>query len=208
MSDKKETKKIGKKGQYQYIRQEQKRRIIKTVLFFMPTVILLIAGYIIYDTRENLLTVAAILGCLPAGKQLVGMIMILMYKSMKPELYEKINSKKGSLTMVYEIVLTNYDRNTFVDAIAICGNEVVGYTSSEKADVKYAAENTRKILHHNGYKVDVKIIKDEKAFLNRLDTLNANAESLRADIPFTPDERYPDLSREEMIKHTILAISL
>lgn len=208
MSDKKETKKIGKKGQYQYIRQEQKRRIIKTVLFFMPTVILLIAGYIIYDTRESLLTVAAILGCLPAGKQLVGMIMILMYKSMKPELYEKINSKKGSLTMVYEIVLTNYDKNTFVDAIAICGNEVVGYTSSEKADVKYAAENTRKILHHNGYKVDVKIIKDEKAFLNRLDTLNANAESLRADIPFTPDERYPDLSREEMIKHTILAISL
>lgn len=208
MSNENEIKKIGKKGQYQYISQEQKRRIIKTILFFMPTVILLIAGYIIYDTRENLLTVAAILGCLPAGKQLVSMIMILMYKSMKYELYEKINSKKGSLTMIYELILTNYDKNTFVDAIAICGNEVVGYTSSEKADVKYVAENTQKILHNNGYKVDVRIIKDEKAFLNRLDTLNANAESLRADIPFTPDERYPDLSREEMIKHTILAISL
>lgn len=208
MSNENEIKKIGKKGQYQYISQEQKRRIIKTILFFMPTVILLIAGYIIYDTRENLLTVAAILGCLPAGKQLVSMIMILMYKSMKYELYEKINSKKGSLTMIYELILTNYDKNTFVDAIAICGNEVVGYTSSEKADVKYVAEITQKILHNNGYKVDVRIIKDEKAFLNRLDTLNANAESLRADIPFTPDERYPDLSREEMIKHTILAISL
>ena len=45
-------------------------------------------------------------------------------------------------------------------------------------------------------------------FLERLDSMNEHKESLRNGIKFTPDERYPDLSREELIKHTILAICL
>lgn len=208
MSNKKEAVKIGEKGQYQYINQEKKRRIIKTILFFMPTILLLIAGIAIWGSRENILTVLAIVFCLPAGKQLVGLIMIFMYKSMTPELHQKIFEKKGSLTMVYETILTNYEKNTLVDAIAICGNQVVGYTSSPKADLKYVEQNTQKILRHNGYGVTVKLFKEEKPFLERMDSLNANAQSLRADIPFTPDEHYPEYTREEMIRHTILTISL
>ena len=200
--------KIGKKGQYQYISQEKKRRIIRTILCFFPAILFFVTGLIWFGTRDNLLTVAAVLLCLPAGKQLVGLIMIMMFKSMNPDLHRRIDEHKGSLTMVYECILTNYEKNTMVEAFAICGDQVVGYTSSAKADIKYVEQNTQKILRNNGYGVTVKLIKDEKQFLNRLDTLNENCESLRADIPFTPDERYPDLSREELIKHTILAISL
>ena len=54
----------------------------------------------------------------------------------------------------------------------------------------------------------MKILKDLKPYLERLDSMNEHKESLRSGIKFTPDERYPDLSREELIKHTILAICL
>lgn len=208
MRNNKETSQQGKKGQFQYISQEKKRRVIKTILFFMPTIILLIAGHLIYDTRENILTIFAILFCLPAAKQFVGLIIIWMYKSMNLDLYNRIHKKKGTLTMIYEAILTNYDKNTYVDAIAICGNQVVGYTSSEKADLKYAEEHTQKILRHNGFCVHVKIFKDLNPFLERMHSLNEHADSLRADIPFKPDDKYPDLSREELIRHTILTISL
>ncbi len=201
--------KIGKKGDFQYIAQEKKRRLIKTVCFFAVPIILLIAGILYFDTRENVVTIIAILLCLPAGKQMVGLIMIWLYKSMDKAKYDKIQQHKGSLTMVYETVLTNYEKSTFVDAFAICGNQVVGYTSSDKADIKYVEEHTQKILRHNEFKgVTVKILKDFNHFVERMDSLNANEASLRADIPYTPDPKYPDLSREELIKHTILAISL
>ena len=72
----------------------------------------------------------------------------------------------------------------------------------------YLAEQSQKIIRKNGYKVDVKILKDLKPYLERLDSMNEHKESLRNGIKFTPDERYPDLSREELIKHTILAICL
>ena len=45
-------------------------------------------------------------------------------------------------------------------------------------------------------------------FLERLDSMNAHKESLEEGIKFRPDEKYPELSRNELIKHTILAICL
>ena len=201
-------KKTGKKGDYQYVQMEKKRRILSTALFFVFPILFLIAGILIWGDRMNVLTIVAVVLCLPAGKRLVSLIMILMYQTMEEEKYQKIEVHKGSLTMVYECILTNYEKNTFVDAFAICGNQVIGYTSSEKADIKYAEVQTQRLIRNNGYGVTVKILKDYNRFIERLDSLNEHEASLRADIPFTPDEKYPDLSREEVIKHTILAISL
>ena len=38
--------------------------------------------------------------------------------------------------------------------------------------------------------------------------VDSDKEELERDIKFTPDERYPKLSRDELIRHLILAISL
>ena len=69
-------------------------------------------------------------------------------------------------------------------------------------------QEAQKILRGNSFKVNVKIFTRLEQFLERLDSMNEHKESLRNGIKFTPDERYPDLSREELIKHTILAICL
>ena len=69
-------------------------------------------------------------------------------------------------------------------------------------------QHVKKILKQNGYKVDVKVMTELKPYLERLDYLNEHKEELERDIVFEPDSRYPDLSREELIKHVILAISL
>ena len=69
-------------------------------------------------------------------------------------------------------------------------------------------QHVRKILKQNGYKTEVKVMTDLNHYLERLDYLNGHQQELRRDIVFEPDERYPDLSREELIKHVILAIAL
>lgn len=200
--------KNGRKGYYQYIKSEKKKRILKTLILFLIPAVIFIIGLLLYKTKMNIISIIAVVGCLPACKSVVGTIMVFLYHSISETEFREIEVHKGSLTLSYEMVLTNYEKNTFVDAFAICGNQVIGYSSDKKADIKYAEEHTQKILHHNGYKVNVKIFKDFSPFLERLDSLNQHAESLREDIPFKPDEKYPDLSREELIKHTILAISL
>lgn len=110
--------------------------------------------------------------------------------------------------MSYEMYLTSYEKSAHIDAFAVCGNEVVGYSSDPKIDTAFMADHTQKIVRKNGYKVNVKILTDLRPYLERLDSMNEHQESLRENIKFVPDERYPDLSREELIKHTILAICL
>mgnify|MGYP000096272221 FL=1 len=197
-----------KKGEFGYFRKEKKKRAVITLILFLIPLAAFAGGYLYYKTRMNIVTVIAVVGCLPGCKSMVGLIMAMMQKSMEPEVYEKIRETAGDLTMSYEMYITSYDRSGYVDACAICGNEVVGYSSDEKTDPAHTASNVQKILRQNGYGVNVKILRDLGPYLERLQSLRKHRESLEKDISFQPDERYPDLSRKELIKHLILAISL
>ena len=152
--------------------------------------------------------VIAVVGCLPACKMLVNLIMLFRCPSMDPQIYSQIQDHCGSLVMSYEMYMTFYEKSAFIDAFAICGNLVVGYSSDPKIDTAFMETEARKILKGNGYRANVKIFKDLKPFLDRLDSMNEHKESLEEGIKFRPDERYPELSRNELIRHTILAICL
>ena len=85
---------------------------------------------------------------------------------------------------------------------------MVGYSSDPDIDTDFMAKEAQKIVRKNGYKVNIKIVRDLRPYLERLDSMNEHRESLEEGIRFTPDEKYPDLSRNELIRHTLLAICL
>ena len=170
-----------KKGDFGYFNSEKKRRLLITAgLFSLPLLIFFVA-WAVNGTRMTVWTVLTVVGCLPGCKSMVSLIMILLRHPMDEKLYKEIRKHAGDLVMSYEMYMTFYEKSGYLDAVAVCGNTVVGYTSD---------------------------LRDLKPYLERLDSMNEHKESLRNGIKFTPDERYPDLSREELIKHTILAICL
>lgn len=54
----------------------------------------------------------------------------------------------------------------------------------------------------------MKIFPELKPYLDRVDQLAHAPEKYREGIKFTPDENYPELSREELMKQVLMAISL
>lgn len=207
MSSTKRKKRISK-GNFGYFASEKKHRLAVTAILFAVPLSVFFAAWIILKTRMTIWTVGCVVGCLPACRSMVNLIMVCMQKSLPQEEYRLIHEHAGDLTMAYELYLTSQEKSSYVDAFAICGNEVVGYSRDPKIDVKYTASQVQKILHKNGYGVNVKILRDFQPYLDRLQSLQKNREALEKDIRFTPDERYPQLSRNELIKHTILAIAL
>lgn len=196
------------KGKFGYFNSEKKRRALITFLLFLIPLTAYFIGWAYFKTRLTVVTVVAVVGCLPACKSAVSLIMVLMRKSMEPSLYKEISSHQGELVMGYELYLTSYEKSGGIDAVAVCGNQAVGYSTDEKADLRFLEKQTEQILRQNGFGVKVKFFRELNAFLDRLDSMNAHRESLEKDIPFKPDEKYPELSRNELILHTILAISL
>ncbi len=198
-----------KKGTAGYIRYEKKRRFLITAAMFALPLGLYVIGFTVTKSRLNWLTFVAILGCLPACKSLVGLIMILMQKSVPEELLSQTKQAAGSLVSANELVFTAYEHNTPVDALVVCGNQVVCYTPDQKTDIAYIEKHISRILTVNGFSAaQVKVFKELKPYLQRVVHIRENQEKYREGIEFLPDERYPELSREELILHTLFAISL
>lgn len=198
-----------KKGTYGYIKYQKLRTFLITFILFLIPLVIYFTGYFYTGTRMNLFTVVAILGCLPACKSMVSLIMIIMQKPTPADVYQKASKAGGSLVSGYDLVFTAYEHVTPVNAMVICGNQVVCYTPDEKTEIAYIEKHLSRILTANGFpSVQPKVMNDLKKYLQRVSDLNGKQEHYREGIPFTPDERYPELSREELIFHTLLAISL
>ena len=195
-----------KKGDFGYFSSEKKRRLLITAgLFSLPLLVFFVA-WAVNGTRMTVWTVLTVVGCLPGCKSMVSLIMILMRHPMDRKLYEEIRKHAGDLVMAYEMYMTFYEKSASIDAFAICGNTVVGFSSDPKIDAAFMEQEAQKILRGNGFKANVKIFTRLPQFLERLDSMNEHRESLEEGIKFRPDEKYPELSRNELIKHTILAI--
>lgn len=188
-----------KKGDAGYICSRKKKVIIKTVLQFGIVVALLLLGIWQTGDRMNLLTVVAVLGCLPASKTLVELIMIVPHHSISEEMAAEIKENTKQLTSAFDMVLTSEKKIMPIDSIVISDNTICGYTSSAKGDTNFAAEHIKKYLHANKFsKVSVKIFDNYANFISRTEDMNAIAL-----------ERNDEAKeKEESIRQVILNLSL
>ena len=106
------------------------------------------------------------------------------------------------------LYVTNEKASTMLDAVAICGKNLVAYVSDGKADTAFTQDYIKRTMRAAGYGMDVKLMKNLDKFIERMDSMNEHAESLREDIAFTPDSQYPDYTREQMVWLTLTQISL
>lgn len=194
-----------KKGTYGYLDYNKKHAWVMAALMLSVPIIIFIVSWMINKTRMNVMTVVAILGCLPGCNQVVRAIMASRYHSIDKKLYEETEDARGDRLALYENVFTSYEKTYFVECLVISGKEVIGYTTDEKMDVKAAASHIKTILLDNDYKQDVKIVKEKKAFLDRVHAL---ASGEPEDTGFTGDERYPGMTRDEIIQSLLMAITL
>jgi len=194
-----------KKGTYGYLNANKVHAWKLSAAMLSVPVVIFIISWIINGTRMNAMTVVAILGCLPGCNQVVRAIMASRYQSINKKLYQDTEEARGDRLALYECVFTSYEKNYYVDALVISGREIIGYTTDEKMDVKQAADHIKSIMQANEYKQNVKIVKEEHVFLERVRTLAANEPE---DTGFTEDERYPGFSRDEIIQSILMAISL
>lgn len=177
------------KGEYGYLKAQMKREIFKTALFFALAAVFLILGIVIMKSRDpeltlsqsknNLLTIAAVLFILPGAKFLVSTIMFA--KALKyatpAELRDKIIEKND--TAAFDVYLTSYQKDFPLYAVVCGDNELAGLAADPKLDENAAKEHILQILKKDGYKnVTVKIFRDTDRFLERIGSMNAGKEAV------------------------------
>ena len=187
------------KGNLGYIKNRKRKVILKTVLQFGIVVALLVLGIMETKSRLNLLTLVAVLGCLPASKSLVEVIMLFPHRSINQSVSDEIQEKTSELTVAYDLVFTSEKHIMPVDCVVISDNTICGYTSNEKTDTVFAAKHIKQILYANQFtNVSVKIFDNYTAFVTRAEGMNNIAAV----------EKNDTKKKEEKIRQVILNISL
>ena len=160
------------KGTRNYLSSQKKYEIIRTAIYFFIPLSLFAAGYITTHTRNNLLTLVAVLGCLPACKSLVEMIMHCRYKSLSADICDTIEDHAEGLTCLYDCVFTSRDKTYYVGHLAVCGNTIAGYLLSSNVSEMDGAKHLETCLKVDRYTgLTIKLYKDLDKYTERLDSL-------------------------------------
>lgn len=193
------------KGTFGYLNRNKIFAWKRAALMLSVPVAIFLAAWALNHTRENIMTVVAIVGCLPGCNQVVRAILASRYHSMDQALWEQTEAAKGELPVLYENVFTSYEKNYYVDCITVSGREVLGYSSDQNLEAEKAAAHIQKMLKSSSYKQRVTIVKEPKTFLRQLKKL---ADSDPEQVPFQGDDRYPGATRDEIVRHLLLSITL
>lgn len=182
------------KGDYLYLKNKKKVEIIKTIVFFGVSAALYIAGYVTTGSNKNYLTIAAVLGCLPASKSMVSMIMYMKAKECSEKIYQTISQKFGEKTGAYNLYFTSYDKNYDMSHVFAKGMTIIAFTENEKLSEAGFEEHIKTILNRDAIKgVNVKVYKDLDKYLTRIEQMQ-NLEN--------------EKNREEDIIKNLYAVSL
>lgn len=161
------------KGNYGYIKAKRNRVVIQTIVFFAISLAIFIAGYVTTGTRKNLLTVVAVLGCLPACKSLVNMIMFIRAKGCSTNAMETIKPFEGHLIGMYDMFFTSYQKNFAISHMVVEDKIILAYTEDVKFDYKACQEHLNTMLRQGGIKdMTITVTSDLNKYCEQLKNLN------------------------------------
>lgn len=156
------------KNTYGYIDSQKKYEIIRTLVYFGISISLFIAGYVATKSKMNVLTVVAVLGCLPASKSLVSAIMFLRHKSCSKAVCDMVEPISSGLNSLYDLIFTT-EKVTYKVAHAAYKAKCLILYSEEKLDTNGLEAHIEEYMRRAGIKgVNVKAYTDVKKYAERL----------------------------------------
>lgn len=183
------------KGAPGYIAAQKKYTLIRTIIYFALSLAIFVAGYFTTKTRVNLLTVVAILGCLPASKSLVNTIMFFRAQGCSGAVVQQVTKQAGGLPVLFDLFLTSYDKNFQISCLTVKGHNIVALTESAKTDTVRAEEHILECLKTDGHKgYTVKVFDSAEKFMNRIDQMSQTAAEEAGD--------------KDTVFHTLCSVSL
>lgn len=161
------------KGTYGYLKKKRNLVIIRTVIFFAIALALFAAGYVTTHTKKNLLTIVAVLGCLPACKSLVNMIMYLRASGCSESAYKRIEKVEGHLIGMYDMYFTSYRKNYAISHMVVENRIILAYTEDSNCDIPACREHLETMLKQAGYKdMTITVNNDLDKYCEQLTGLN------------------------------------
>jgi len=164
--------KIIKKGNYGYLKFQKKVELAKTLAMLFLSVALYNMGLMLTGNKQNLLTYAAILGCLPMAKFAVNVVMFSKAKSCSEQFYKFMQVNNLTPTF-WDLFFTDYKKNYQISCIYYRRGCLVGFTEDKNMNIPDAEKHITDRIAAAGFtSITVKIYSDQFKYMERMQELN------------------------------------
>lgn len=161
------------KGNAGYISGRKKTLGLQTAAVFALAVIVFVVGLVLMSGVLNLLTIAALLVCVPGVRLLRQFLEVFPYHTIEENEYQEIEEKGYLLTTAYDLVLKTKKHTMPLSAVVISNHTVFGYAPDKKADPELTAAYLKKMLTKTRMQPStVKVFSEYVPFLSRVEGLN------------------------------------
>ena len=158
------------KGMYGYIEYHKKMQLIKTIVMFLIVLLVYLTGILTTKTRENILTVVAIVGVLPSAKMLVSYIVLFKYKSPDKDKYDELNNISKGGVLLSDCVITSTDKRFYIEFAYVTDSCIYCFTESRTKDYKKIETSVEEFIKKCGDYVSVNIIDNFENYKSRVST--------------------------------------
>lgn len=160
------------KGAYGYLKNRRIYTACRTVFFFFLCIGLYVMGLVTTGSNKNLLTIVAVLGCLPACKSAVNFIICLRAKGCSEALHQKLSPFDDALLTFYDLYFTSYQKNYSISHMALKGSMLCGITENPSCNCREAEKHLEQMLSQEGIRnVVVNIFSQDDKYIDRLSRL-------------------------------------
>jgi hypothetical protein len=126
------------KGNYGYIKEQKKIRLIRTLLALTIVLAIYVGGWIAFRTNATIFSVIAAVGSLPTAKLAVAYFIFARRQSPDEEKYAALSQITGERGFLSDVVLSSTEKLMGIDFIFVSDSKVYGYVSNPKTDLKMA----------------------------------------------------------------------
>lgn len=157
--------------------KQAQRELCRTLILFTASFGVLLIGILVAGTKNNLLTIVAVLGLLPAAKELTTSILFSKAKKYNcPQtLYDEVQNlleQDETLLVIYDLYMTSQENNYPIYSMCCRNKTLIGVAGSETFDYKKAEEHIQIMLKQNGFKnITVKIFAEQEKYISRMKEL-------------------------------------
>lgn len=163
---------------YGYLHSRKIKTLIGMISGFSLVLLLFFSGIIITGERKNLLTLAAVLCCLPTAKVTVAFLMYPWKSKAKLEEYNELLTIAGNVIPVFSDIIITPEKKSIEITYGFCTkNMVVFLCNDKKLDKNYHADFVKKFLNASDYQCTVMFYDDYYKFKKKLELLQKNEPS-------------------------------
>ncbi len=165
------------KGEYGYRTHHRKMQIGMVAFGAAMILAQLAARHFVEDQAwKNILTVMAILSVLPTANIASPLFAGWRFKTPPKEFYDRVHPYEERFTILYDLVITSKEAIMPMDAAIVHPTGVYCFCTLDKVDARKGETYLNGMFTAHRLDPHVKIIKDEKTFFQRLDSLKPASE--------------------------------